>query len=58
MNKLTKEGHMDSREVRAVHPAMPQGITGRGAKYQRRFKWQQTDLKRETDAERKCDWEV
>ena len=49
---------MDSREVRAVHPAMPQGITGRGAKYQRRFKWQQTDLKRETDAERKCDWEM
>ena len=31
MNKLTEEGHMEPREVGAVHPAMPQGIIGRGA---------------------------
>ena len=53
INKVTEEGRMDPREVRAVHPAMPQGIIGRGAKYQRRFYWQQTDLKRKTDAGRK-----
>ena len=31
MEKLTEEGHMDPREVGTVHPAMPQGIIGRGA---------------------------
>ena len=30
MNKPTEEGHMDPREVGAVHPAMPQGIIDQG----------------------------
>ena len=32
MNKLTTERHMDSREVRAVHPAMPGNNRPRGQK--------------------------
>ena len=31
MNNPLEEGHMDPREERAVHPAMPQGTKGRGA---------------------------
>ena len=30
MNKPTEEGHMDPRDVGAVHPAMPQGIKDQG----------------------------
>ena len=31
MKKRTEEGHMDPREVGEVHPAMQQGIIGRGS---------------------------
>ena len=39
MNKLTEKGHIDPREVGALHPAMPQGMIADGPKYQRRFNW-------------------
>ena len=50
MNNPIEEGLMDPREEGAVHPAMPQGTIGRGAQTSDDFNWQQTDLKRTTDA--------
>ena len=49
---------MDSLEEGAVQPAIPQETLGHGAKHQRKFNWQQTDLKGPTDTRHTCDWEM
>ena len=59
MNNRIGEGHMDPLEEGAVHPAMPQVTIGHaGPKHQVKFNWQQTDLKRTTDARYTCDWDM
>ena len=50
MSNRIGEGHMDPLEEGAVHQAMPQGIIEHGAQTSGKFNWQQTDLKRMTDA--------
>ena len=49
--------HVDPLDEEAVHPTMPQGTIAHGAQTSE-FDWQQTDLKRTTDARHTCDWEM
>ena len=48
---------MDPLELGVVHQAMPQGIIDNGAQTVEQFNWEQTDLKRTTEARHTCDWE-
>ena len=59
MNSPIEEGDMDPLEEEAVHPAMAHGTIGNGPKHQRKFNWQQTDLKRpkqDRHATGRCDF--